>query len=201
GGPGGLAAGAALCGVALAVGFPLGYPAEVGAAATVAFASLVSVIVIRDLAARAELHARPRRRAPLGEPLAQLSEVDKTLSAALSSGLGDRDLRSLLRPIAATRLARRGVDLDRHEAEGSVTSRRRALGAGRRRGFAPCEYDLEGRAIEPDRTLGADLDVELRTEVDTVGARILDELERAILGKRDALELILLSLLADGHVL
>jgi hypothetical protein len=113
----GIAAGAAICGVALAVGLLLGYPAEVGAAATVAFASLVSVIVIRDLAARAELHARPRRRAPLGEPLAQLSEVDKTLSAALSSGLGDRDLRSLLRPIAATRLARRGVDLDRHEAE------------------------------------------------------------------------------------
>ncbi len=43
--------------------------------------------------------------------------------------------------------------------------------------------------------------MELRTEVDTVGTRILDELERAILGKRDALELILLSLLADGHVL
>jgi len=31
--------------------------------------------------------------------------------------------------------------------------------------------------------------------------RILDELERAVVGKRDALELILLSLLADGHVL
>jgi len=43
--------------------------------------------------------------------------------------------------------------------------------------------------------------VELRAEVDAVGASILDELERAILGKRDALELILMSLLADGHVL
>src|SRR3954470_13648272 len=32
-------------------------------------------------------------------------------------------------------------------------------------------------------------------------ARVLDELERAIVGKRDALELILLALLSDGHVL
>jgi MoxR-like ATPase len=33
------------------------------------------------------------------------------------------------------------------------------------------------------------------------GARILDEVERAVVGKRDALELVLLGLLADGHVL
>ena len=32
-------------------------------------------------------------------------------------------------------------------------------------------------------------------------ARILDEVERAVVGKRDALELILIGLLADGHVL
>jgi MoxR-like ATPase len=31
--------------------------------------------------------------------------------------------------------------------------------------------------------------------------RILDEVERAVLGKRDALELLLLGLLADGHIL
>jgi MoxR-like ATPase len=43
--------------------------------------------------------------------------------------------------------------------------------------------------------------MELGTDVQAVGVRILDELERAVVGKRDALELILLSLLADGHVL
>ncbi len=43
--------------------------------------------------------------------------------------------------------------------------------------------------------------MELRTDVQTVGVRILDELERAVVGKRDALELVLLSVLADGHVL
>jgi MoxR-like ATPase len=32
-------------------------------------------------------------------------------------------------------------------------------------------------------------------------ARILDEVERAVVGKRDALELVLIGLLADGHVL
>ena len=31
--------------------------------------------------------------------------------------------------------------------------------------------------------------------------RILDEVERAIVGKREALELVLLGMLADGHVL
>ncbi len=38
-------------------------------------------------------------------------------------------------------------------------------------------------------------------EVGTLASRILDEVERAVLGKRDALELVLLGLLADGHVL
>src|SRR3954454_9755904 len=38
-------------------------------------------------------------------------------------------------------------------------------------------------------------------DVAAAGARILDEVERAVVGKRDALELVLLGLLADGHVL
>ena len=32
-------------------------------------------------------------------------------------------------------------------------------------------------------------------------SRILDEVERAVVGKRDPLELVLLGLLGDGHVL
>jgi MoxR-like ATPase len=39
------------------------------------------------------------------------------------------------------------------------------------------------------------------TELRDRAARVLDEIERAIVGKRDALELILLALLCDGHVL
>ena len=39
------------------------------------------------------------------------------------------------------------------------------------------------------------------TEVSELSNRVLDEVERAVVGKRDALELLLLGLLADGHVL
>jgi MoxR-like ATPase len=39
------------------------------------------------------------------------------------------------------------------------------------------------------------------TEVAEGGKRILDEVERAVVGKREVLELILLGMLADGHVL
>ena len=42
--------------------------------------------------------------------------------------------------------------------------------------------------------------MELR-EVHEVSGRVLDEVERAVVGKRDALELTLMGLLADGHVL
>jgi MoxR-like ATPase len=38
-------------------------------------------------------------------------------------------------------------------------------------------------------------------QVGDLAQRILDELERAVVGKRDVLELVLLGLLADGHVL
>src|SRR5438034_11684462 len=38
-------------------------------------------------------------------------------------------------------------------------------------------------------------------EVGRLASRILDEVERAVVGKRDALEFVLLGLLADGHIL
>src|SRR4029078_9553680 len=38
-------------------------------------------------------------------------------------------------------------------------------------------------------------------QVHAHAAPILDEVERAVVGKREALELVLLGLLADGHVL
>ena len=37
--------------------------------------------------------------------------------------------------------------------------------------------------------------------VASLSERILDEVERAVVGKRDVLELVLLGFLADGHVL
>ena len=38
-------------------------------------------------------------------------------------------------------------------------------------------------------------------ELRQLAGRVLDEVERAVVGKRGALELVLLGLLADGHVL
>ena len=38
-------------------------------------------------------------------------------------------------------------------------------------------------------------------EVARVASAVIDEVEKAVVGKRDALELLLLGLLADGHVL
>jgi MoxR-like ATPase len=39
------------------------------------------------------------------------------------------------------------------------------------------------------------------SEVGTISNRVLDEVEKAVIGKRDALELVMLGLLGDGHVL
>src|SRR6476619_330680 len=38
-------------------------------------------------------------------------------------------------------------------------------------------------------------------EVGRIANRVLDEVEKAVIGKREALELLLLGVLADGHVL
>jgi hypothetical protein len=103
---------------ALGSGFLIGYPAQVAAATTIAFAAVVSLVSTRDLAARAELRRRPVRRVADSPPLEQLRQVGRALTAAQASEVGvDRDLRPLFRPIAAMRLARRGVDLDRHPKE------------------------------------------------------------------------------------
>jgi hypothetical protein len=104
---------AALAAVAVAAGFLTGYPAQVGAATTIAVAAFVSLITTLDLAARAELRVHSVQRIADPAPLEQLRRVGETLAAAQASGLL-RDLRPLFRSIAAMRLAWRGVDLDRH---------------------------------------------------------------------------------------
>src|SRR4029078_204786 len=57
------------------------------------------------------------------------------------------------------------------------------------------------RAGGDARQPGGALSFSTATELGDHSARILDEVERAVVGKRAALELILLGLLADGHVL
>src|SRR4051812_38654383 len=63
------------------------------------------------------------------------------------------------------------------------------------RGSACRACEQSWRALsESDLTLSLE-------EVRGHAARILDEVERAVVGKRDTLELVLVALLADGHVL
>lgn len=109
---------AAFAAIAVASGILIGHPAEVGAATTIAVAAFVSLITTRELAAKAGLRRRPARRNADALPLEQLRQVDEALTAARASEVGvDRHLRPLFRAIAATRLARRGVDVDHHAEE------------------------------------------------------------------------------------
>jgi len=109
---------AALAVGAIASGFLIGHPAEVGAAVTIAVAVFVSMVTTRDLSARAELRSGPVRKAADSPPLEQLRQVDETLRAARESEVAvDSELRPLFRAIAAVRLARRGVDVDRQPEE------------------------------------------------------------------------------------
>jgi hypothetical protein len=109
---------AALAAIAVGGGFLFGAPAEVAGATAIAFAAAVSLITVRNLALQAHPRARAHRPVAASPALEQLNQIDKSLSAALDSDIGvDHELRPLLRPIAAIRLARRGVDLDSHTVE------------------------------------------------------------------------------------
>ncbi|HEX9259974.1 MAG TPA: AAA family ATPase, partial [Acidimicrobiales bacterium] len=55
--------------------------------------------------------------------------------------------------------------------------------------------------MKPDQPGGAAVDAMTLTRTAERAAAVIDELERAVVGKRDVLELVLLGLLADGHVL
>ena len=59
---------------------------------------------------------------------------------------------------------------------------------------APGSGSSAGNGAPDDPVLGV-------TDVAPLAARILDEVERAVVGKRATLELVLFALLADGHVL
>ena len=144
---------------------------------------------------------RPRvRRVP---PPAQFVRLERIVEWSDESGMSAHTrLRPVLVEIAEARLVRRGVRLER-----DVEESRRLLG--------PAVWEL----VRPDRPTprGRDAPGSLRAgsrrcstcwrrcerprEVAERAAQILDEVELAVVGKRDALELVLLGLLADGHVL
>ena len=131
--------------------------------------------------------------------------MEREVALGLST---DFDLHYRLRPTfrrIATELlaARRGIDLDAnpdaaHRAlgddaweivRGDREPSRKHFAEGRRHRLASARRLCTGRPL-----------MEL-AQVQEHATRILDEVERAVVGKRDALELVLMGLLADGHVL
>ena len=145
------------------------------------------------------------RRRPRAPRLRELERIEHDVVQGAANPLDlHRRLRPLLRQIAAHRLTlRHGVALDAGDGHA-----RRLLG------------DEAWELLRPDRELpderrGPRLGVHeieaivarLETamtpleDVPRTSERILDEVERAVVGKREALELVLLGILADGHVL
>ena len=145
-------------------------------------------------------------RARRDERLPELEQIEREVA------LGTRDrLRPPLPPAADARAGSPPSCSRRAAASTSTASpdaARRALGddaweivrADReppRDRFAP---GLDVAALRRGRRFAGGALMEL-AQVQEHATRILDEVERAVVGKRDALELVLLGLLADGHVL
>ena len=113
-------------------------------------------------------------------------------------------LRPRLRGIAAELLAsRRGIELDGEPRRRAARARRRRLGDRPRRSRAAARAVRRRprHRVAPTGGLCAGGALMELAQVQEHAARILDEVERAVVGKRDALELVLMGLLADGHVL
>ena len=95
-------------------GLLVGRAALAATAWALAAAVALAFTAVRELAAAAVPAPGRERAAPETPDVEQLREVSQRLEAARASSYGvERELRPLLRTIAAARLARRGVDLDR----------------------------------------------------------------------------------------
>jgi hypothetical protein len=106
---------AAILVVALAVvaGGLVGRPGQVAVGCAVAVAAIAALLVVRGLADRTEARAAGGTAARDRTGLARLRALDRAVAAAVASPTAfDRELRPVVRSIARTRLARRGVDPD-----------------------------------------------------------------------------------------
>src|SRR5581483_24970 len=180
------------------------------------------------VAQRRAAHLRLRRRRArdvrhpvrVGECAAEAAPLRlraRTVARGPSAGEGLRpgtrtargDARRRVRPRPAHE-ARAGPARD---SNGTARAQRPAAVAGDRRalvGPAAARPRAAGRQVRPRDRIGRSPRVHRRScedrlmDLADVGRRcdrILDEVERAVIGKRDALELLQLGLLADGHIL
>ena len=131
-------------------------------------------------------------------------------SSTATSHAGDLHLRlrPILREIAADGLRRRGVELDAAAPGRAGAARAGHLGAraprspaARRRLRSRAGAQAPGRRPRRPRGAAAMTEQPHPRHVAAPAEAILDEVERAVVGKREVLELVLLALLADGHVL
>ena len=147
-------------------------------------------------------------------PPAELDRLARLLSLSSASALhAHTRLRSELRPVAADRLRwSLAVDLDRDPEAARAALGEPGVGAAHPRPARPARpgggRPAPGRPGRADRQPGTDRRHRsggtAMTELDQLrqlAGRVLDEVERAVVGKRGPLELVLLGLLADGHVL
>ena len=142
---------------------------------------------------------RPVQRIP------ELERMEREVSLGLATAFDlHYRLRPRLRGVAAELLAaRRGIELDSNPdaarralgddtweiVRGDLEPPRERFARRPRHRLAPARRRVAGGAL-----------MEL-AQVQEHATRILDEVERAVVGKREALELVLMGLLADGHVL
>ena len=111
-------------------------------------------------------------------------------------------LRPTVRRVAAARLRLRGSRPRLAHGNRRVAARPGGLEPRPRRPGAAARPRRAGSGARPDRRRRRRRRSLVKvTEVADRSARLLDEVERAVVGKREALELVLLGLLADGHVL
>ena len=137
-------------------------------------------------------------------------------SLARHRARGGAGRRGLVRPPSSTRAAAALIAVAACSSRGdgsrsSASPRPRATSSARARGRSsdpthrarrPARArDPGGRARLGRRLRWSDLVDGARHSVHEVSGHVLDEVEKAVVGKREPLELVLLGFLADGHVL
>ena len=104
--------------LAVVAGGLVGRPGQAAVGCTIAVAALTALLVVRELADRAEPPAAALTAVGDRTALARLRALDRAVESAVASPTAfDRELRPLVRSIATARLARRGVDADLSPAD------------------------------------------------------------------------------------
>ncbi len=185
------------------------------AIATAAIALLVLRALLPQLTPEAATQAKAK---PTARPLTGYSRRRWMVQTAMTSrGYYDGELRPVLEHLLAARLAERhGVNLYQDPAAGRALLCRNSRDgdlwawidpATRPHGTAPGSFGAirhsAAHAGAAHRPIGAAVTTPTGTTGQTAQTctEILDELERAVVGRRRTLELVLIGILAGGHVL